>query len=646
MDFFSVVKKRQTLEAKKELILEREKQLRDEVAEAKARLSYQPEIKELLEKLQQIEHSKSVGTYEKLLGALLEDILPGERKAILDLYTEKGLPGLDIYIQKGNRPYENALRGTGGSIKNILSIGLRMIALIKSDRRKFLVLDESDCWLEPKWVPKMAMVVQALAERLKIQVLMISHHDESLFADIIPYRLKLMSEYNSAEEQEVSVMWSPTSSEPVWEKEQDGLRNIALTNFQAHKNTIVPLSPYVTLLQGTNDSGKSSIVSALRATFEEESDDTMIRHGESYSRVDYDFGPLGILSWMRFEKGKFKVSYEHFNLKGESIERHTGSKESPPWLLKTFGIGSIDEFDVQLTPQTKPIFLLTEPASKRAQALAIGNDAHYIQRMIACYKEDVQKDKQTVKQGEAELDRIMKQKKILEALVPLDKDFVVVQQEIQTLTNRIDSMDEFYVNWKTSKQKQDIFSQLNNSNFSTELKSPTSHIHLGFLSKWMENFNVYNILLNYKKNSKDITPYEAVNFEKLKTCLSIFSHWTKENKVNQVLSNKKMQEVKPVEIDIDISMKKSFIKHWMKEKCVLDVLNQLSLDKTISIPIFSFNQHKNFLHSYQVAFEESKNIHSEKTQADKEIAELEKTIGEEFKSCPTCHREFDCSHTH
>ncbi len=646
MDFLSTVKKRQALETKKELILEKEGQLRSEVAEAKARLSYQPEIKELLEKLQQIEHSRSVGAYEKLLGALLEDILPGKRKAILDLYTEKGLPGLDIYIQKENRPYENALRGTGGSIKNILSIGLRMIALIKSDRRKFLVLDESDCWLEPKWVPKMATVVQALAERLKIQVLMISHHDESLFTDIIPYRLKLISEYGSIEDQDVAVVWSPTSSEPVWGSDQDGLRSIALTNFQAHKNTIVPLSPYVTLLQGTNDSGKSSIVSALRATFEEESDDTMIRHGETYSRVDYDFGQIGTLSWMRFEKGKFKVSYDHLNLKGESIERHTGAKGSPPWLLKTFGIGSIDEFDVQLTPQTKPIFLLTEPASKRAQALAIGNDAHYIQRMIACYKDDVQRDKQTVKLGESELDRIMKQKRILESLTPLKKDFVIIHQEIQQLTAKTDSLIKFSAHWKNSKQRQNTFSQLSHSTFVSQLKPPSSHTHQRFFLNWAEKFNFYNIVLNYKRNSKETVPYEAIKFEKIKTGLSIFSSWAREKKNKSILSNKNIKEIPTICITGDATSKEMIIKQWSKEKLIFKTLTPINTDTAVVVPPLTLNQNKALLTSYKSSVEYSDGIRQERSRVEEELVETENSLVEEFKSCPTCHREFNHTYNH
>jgi len=48
--------------------------------------------------------------------------------------------------------------------------------------RPFLVLDEQDCWLRPELVPRFVHLIAAIADRLDVQVLYISHHPVDLFA--------------------------------------------------------------------------------------------------------------------------------------------------------------------------------------------------------------------------------------------------------------------------------------------------------------------------------------------------------------------------------------------------------------------------------------------------------------------------------
>ena len=70
------------------------------------------------------------------------------------------------------------MRGQGGSVANIVSVGLRMFAITTLDERRhrrFLVLDEQDCWLHPDLVSKLVRIVQEAGAALGFQVLMISH---------------------------------------------------------------------------------------------------------------------------------------------------------------------------------------------------------------------------------------------------------------------------------------------------------------------------------------------------------------------------------------------------------------------------------------------------------------------------------------
>lgn len=86
---------------------------------------------------------------------------------------------------KRNGNYEDILKGQGGSVVNVLSVGLRMFALMTLDEkshRRFLVLDEQDCWIRPDLVPKLVGIVREAGEKLGYQVLMISHHNAAFFS--------------------------------------------------------------------------------------------------------------------------------------------------------------------------------------------------------------------------------------------------------------------------------------------------------------------------------------------------------------------------------------------------------------------------------------------------------------------------------
>ncbi len=56
-----------------------------------------------------------------------------------------------------------------------------LTTLDETAHRRFLVLDEQDCWLRPDLVPKLVKIVHDAGKALGFQVLMISHHDIALF---------------------------------------------------------------------------------------------------------------------------------------------------------------------------------------------------------------------------------------------------------------------------------------------------------------------------------------------------------------------------------------------------------------------------------------------------------------------------------
>ena len=380
---------------------------------AQMRLNAADSVRDVLDRLQRREHERAVGAYEDLLSAFLADVLPGDRRIVMDLHAERGAPALDVFIRKGdNSPLEDAWLGTGGSITNLLSTGLRLIALLRSGQRRFLVLDESDCWIKPDLIPRYAAVVAQMAQDLDVQILMISHHDESLFAQSISHRLRLEQLKSGL----LSTEWSATSDIPVWAEDQTGIRSILLNDFQSHERTFIPLSPGVTLLQGDNDIGKSAVVNALRAVFDGDSNDTLIRHHASSAQVWIDAGPDHMLVWQRYRKGKVKVAYRLVKSDDQSTIHAAEGTKVPEWVRTHMRVGQVDGLDIQIGQQQNPVFLLDEPASQRAKALAIGQESGHVNTMMLLDRTQVQEAKSTLKNAEHALEGM---RHALQTLAPL-----------------------------------------------------------------------------------------------------------------------------------------------------------------------------------------------------------------------------------
>ena len=100
-----------------------------------------------------------------------------------DASFKRGAASLEFSVER-NGNQEDVNRGQGGSVQNVLSVGLRLFALARLDEnehRRFLILDEQDCWLRPELVPRLVNIVSRAAKELNFQVIMISHHDVTLF---------------------------------------------------------------------------------------------------------------------------------------------------------------------------------------------------------------------------------------------------------------------------------------------------------------------------------------------------------------------------------------------------------------------------------------------------------------------------------
>lgn len=184
-----------------------------ELARIREYLDTHARVTEALEQLNQQLFQELLSVIQQKLTIALQEVLdqPIELKAVAE--WKRNAASVQFHVERDGQP-EDIMKGQGGSVANILSVGLRMFALTTldaSEHRRFLVLDEQDCWIRPDLVPRLVKIVHHAAEALGFQTLMISHHDVGLFAEYADriYRLQPTSDDGVHVEQ-----WASEPSEP------------------------------------------------------------------------------------------------------------------------------------------------------------------------------------------------------------------------------------------------------------------------------------------------------------------------------------------------------------------------------------------------------------------------------------------------
>jgi hypothetical protein len=406
----------------------REAEIAQKVAQAKGRLELTEEVQGVIEGLQLRAHERSVGVFERLLSAILADVLSGKGLVKLQLGSERGLPALDVQIDK-NGSLEDAYEASGGAVTNVLSTGLRFAALSRTANRRLMVLDEADCWLKPKLVPRFIQVIAEVADKARTQTILISHHEPALFEGLVNI-VRLVRGEAGPEAHSVEPHVS------TWQDEvTPGIRSIRLINFRAHRDTTVPLFPGVTALVGDNDLGKSTAaIGALRAVAYGDSDDTVIRHGETEAQIILVLERGRRIEWVRKLKGTPRVTYSLYE---NEVLVHEGRPlargQVPEWITEVLQISKVDELDIQLGSQKEPVFLLNQGPSTRAKLLSVGRESGRLHQLIESYGNLCRKDREQVRDGEADLIRLRYRIKASSVLTTLPGAFDSLAGSIQEL---------------------------------------------------------------------------------------------------------------------------------------------------------------------------------------------------------------------
>lgn len=161
--------------------------VRESLTDVQDFLVLAPKARDRLEALSKSLFGKILDEVESNLTHAIREILGQDRVVSTVREVKNNRLQIDFQIHNQGREdeIEDILTGQGGSVCNILSVGLRLIALSQlpvENHRPFLVLDEQDCWLKPALIPKFMKLINEIANRLELQLLVISHHPLDLFA--------------------------------------------------------------------------------------------------------------------------------------------------------------------------------------------------------------------------------------------------------------------------------------------------------------------------------------------------------------------------------------------------------------------------------------------------------------------------------
>lgn len=465
-----------------EAAVRKQKETTEKVALAKGRQALDEEITAVFDEMQHRAHMRSVGVFEELLSAITQDMFPGKGRVAMELGTERGAPALDIFIKMGDIR-EDILSGNGGALNNVICLGLRYSALLRTHNRRLMVLDEPDCWVQPDRIENFVKVISDVTTQANTQTLIISHYNQSYFEG----KANIIRLYRDDGKTKSTVLEPRVSDWP--DDQAPGLRYIRAIGFRAHEDTTIHLMPGLNALIGDNDIGKSTLLfNTLRAVGYGESDESILRHVPDLDNIDPETGEprrkyvdeakviLGLeqnkrIEWTRKLKGSPVVMYRLYQgdeLLNEGRPAKRGAV--PEWVAKELGINKVDGLDIQLGNQKSPIFLLDEVPSVRAQLLSVGKESGHLTAMQDAYRLMKSTDQATIREGEAELTRLKWSLPVTERLVPMAGTFSILStmaKELDNATRTEQLLERLLTSLSDSKRrlelntaKRDALSQL------------------------------------------------------------------------------------------------------------------------------------------------------------------------------------------
>lgn len=488
--------------------------LKRKIVEKKNWLEKQPVMQDFLNHLQFMLQEKNIGFFSSLITALADDVLAKTEETSktinFDLSVKGGLPALKINAKTKENNIEKI---TSGGLKNVIATGLRVIALWRLtanehnqthtshiSHRKFLFMDEPDCWIGKDSMNNYAKLLHQLSNHFNLQIMMVTHNDVDYFK---PYArvykmqnngfasVELLSDIEINKQYDSNDLNNSSETDDVNDNEinhnkDEYIKSFSLKNFKAFKDTTIELHPNLTIIVGKSDTGKSVIMEAFNAIVNNVSDDDVIRHYENKASITLEFHNKDNkdyrVLWERVKKTNTeypqKVRYRLYDLTDNIVlNDEFNSYQTPEFVQQKLKMQKVDNVDIHLGLQDDMTFLFNPKISdyERAKILSLGKETTYINQMLDKLKAKTRETKSEIKFSENRFSLITNN--IMDFL-PIDEnneeylklknleDLIINEQNV--LSSLSDLYDEIYflkeINTQLSKLNILDYSQFNIKN--------------------------------------------------------------------------------------------------------------------------------------------------------------------------------------
>jgi predicted ATPase len=418
------------------------------MADAGEYLEYKDQVLDVLNVAQYEIQAKTQDTIAALLTQLIREVVPGkEDRVILEQGLKANKNTLEFVVESADGKRENIYLDKGGSIQNIISMGLRFVMLSRTRNRRILCLDESDCWLSTKYIPGFAKIMSDLSARLGVQVIYISHHNPAAF-DGLARRIHLTKEGNEIiadvvddyKPQNVGVGLDSDDNSELFE--DTGWNYIRLSNYRGHGNTVLELSPGLNVITGDVDLGKSAIIEAIDSIIHNTSNEGAIRHGHPEARVEIGLEDGLSLQWCYKRRGAKKTEYRLIDHENVTLEYSNSGNEVPDWLHSYLAMEDINGMSLHIGSQDSPNFLIDKSVSThfRAEALSLNADSRHIQAMIRRHGEKSKEARREINQGQKDLVHVKNKLGAVRNIIDCED----IYQRLESISDKILSSDTKY----------------------------------------------------------------------------------------------------------------------------------------------------------------------------------------------------------
>ena len=219
------------------------------------------------------------------------------------------------------------------------------------------------------------------------------------------------------------------------------IKKILLKNFLAHAETEIELGPGMTVLTGPNNSGKSSVVEALRCIATNPLPKHFIRHGAKKARVELEMDDGVRVAWIR---KKATAWYEVLRPGEDEWEVYAKfGRNTPEDILNILRLNQVPleggkSLDVHIGNQRNPIFLLDQPSSVAAQFFASSSEASHLLAMQTELKNRVRAAKREKKFQQQKMDEIRAELDGLQTLPDVTLELEIARE----IKDRMDVLDK------------------------------------------------------------------------------------------------------------------------------------------------------------------------------------------------------------